>query len=341
MSSTRRRFLSESVAVAALVGCLGDSSDSSDGDQGGDPDGNSGDDESGGGESLELNFGEGGVFTNDGSIELAVVISNPRLRSSVAVVESGNDIYVDSPESAEYFFFADVTLRNDGSAAIDPPRGLYFETDGEEVDRAVIRTPGQTYREIGELAPGESAAGTIAFPAPAEAETATVTLRFQALLESPPAHWTTDYADLDRTSTDLSRDGLGESITIEVGDYAYEFTPTEARTADSYTYGDGQEHAAPANSTFLLLSVRSESVGEEPVKLPTPYEVRIVADGSTIRSSQFQREAKRYPGRVDPTPPGEHISGTLLYEIPEATSSVTVRLAVGNQTFATWPVDLQ
>lgn len=336
MWSTRRKFLGVSVAATVLTGCLGDGDDST----ADDPDDTSGGENATDG-SLELAFGEGGVFTDDDSIELVVEISNPRLRTTVPVVGDGNDIYVDSPESSEYFIFADVALQNDGSAPIDPPRGLYFETDGEEVDRAAIRTPGQKYRDIGELDPGDTATGTIAFPAPAEAETATITLRFQGLLDSEPAHWSTDYADLERSSTDLTRDGLGESITIEAGEYAYEFTPTAARTTTSYTYGDEQEHAASGGSTFLLLSAESETVGEKPVKLPTPYEIRIAADGSEVRADQFKREDERYGGRVDPTAPGEKISGTLQYEIPASTSSVTVRLAVGNQTFATWPVDLE
>lgn len=337
MQATRRTFLAGSVAVASLAGCLGDSDESTDGNPADEPGGGGNGTEG----SLELAFGDGGVFTDEDSIELVVEISNPRLRTTVPVVGDGNDIYVDSPESSEYFIFADVALRNDGSAPIDPPSGLYFETDGEEVDRAAIRTPGRKYRDIGELAPGDDATGTIAFPAPAEAETATITLRFQGLLDSEPAHWSTDYADLERSSTDLSRDGIGESITIEADEYAYEFTPTEARTTTSYTYGDGKKHAASDGSTFLLLSARSETVGEKPVKLPTPYEITIVADGSEIRSDQFEREDERYEGRVDPTAAGEDISGTLLYEIPASTSSVTVRLAVGNQTFATWPVDLE
>lgn len=334
MSNTRRTFLGGSLAAATLAGCLGDGEGSSDDSSNGGPDSG----KRSTGDGLELNFGEAGVFTDDSGVELGVEIGNPRLRTSIPVVTGDGEINVDSPESSEYFFFADVALRNDGSSSIDPPRGLYFRADGEEVDRAAIRVPGQKYRNIGELAPGESATGTIAFPAPAEAETARVTLRFQALRKSEPAHWTADYADIEKSSTDLSRDGLGESITIEAEDLAYEFTPLEVRKTGSYTHGDGEEHSASTGSTFALLTTRAESVGEEPVKLPTPYDIRLGADGEEVRSDQFEREDERYEGRVDPTQPGESIEGTLLYEIPESASELTVRLAVGNKTFATWPI---
>lgn len=334
MPPTRRTLLASVAAGPLLAGCLGI------GDYG--PDG-SGEGAGGGGDgtpegALELDFGEGAVFTNDQGVKLAMTLSNPRLRETVAVVRDG-EIAVDSPEDTRYFLFVTATVANEGESPIEPPSGLFFRTDGEAVERTFIRTPGPKYREIGELASGESATATIAFAAPADADAGTVSLRFQTLLESPPARWTFDYADVPTESADLQRDGLGDPITVGKAGYAYEFTPLEARLTGSYSYGDGTEHAAPDGSQFALVTVRAENVGDEPVKLPTPYTVRLAAGGSPIRAGRYERADERYPGRVDPTPPGEAIEGVLLYEVPESASSFTLRLAVGNQTFATWPID--
>lgn len=333
MRISRRALLASSAVATGLAGC------SSIGGGDGTPDGSNSLDDGGTPEgALDLSFGEGAVFTDDGDVKLAVTLSDPRLLETVPVVRD-NDIYVDSPQSTPFFLFATVRLENQGSSTIDPPSGLFFEADGEEVERTFIRTPGPKYREIGELAPGESAEGTIAFASPDGSGTGTVALRFQTLLESPPARWTFEFVDVPRETTDLTREGLGESITIGADADAYSFTPTTATTTTEYDYGDGETHTAPSGSRFVLLEARSENVGEEPVTLPTPYEIRLGVDGTVVRGGRYRRADERYPGRADPTPPGERLSGVLLFEVPESATEFTVRLAVGNQTFATWPVD--
>lgn len=331
MPLLRRTFLATGAAVPCLAGCLGLS--------GGDDGTNEPSDTTGTPEgAVELAFGEGAVFTNEQGVKLAVKLSNPQLRETIAVVRNG-EISVDSPETTRYFLFVTVRVANQGDSSIEPPSGLYFRTDGQEVERTFIRTPEQKYRDIGQLAPGEAATATIAFPAPADAETGTVALRFQTLLESPPARWTFDYADVPTQTADLARSGPGDTLTVGTDAYAYAFTPTDARITTAYTYGDDQEHTAPDGSQFVLVSVRAENVGDEPVKLPTPFDIRLGADGAVSRPGQFKRDDERYPGRVDLTSPGDALSGVLLYEVPASSSSFTVQLAVGNKTFATWPIE--
>jgi len=332
MQIPRRRLLQTSGAVlAGVAGCSGDDG----GDTGGSGGENSGSDEQG--EPLDLEFGEGAEFSNDSGVRFQVGMSNPRLVETVPVVRDG-EMYVDSPESQPYFLFVNVVVANEGESSIEPPRGLYFEADGQEVEREAIRVPGQKYRDIGELAPGESAEATIAFPAPDGTGTGTVSLRFQVLLESPPARWTFDFEEVSRESVDLSKEGLGDTATVTTGDYGYEFTPTAARETDAYTYGDGNEHAAPDGSTFVLVEARAENVGEEPVKLPNPYGVRLDADGEIARGSQYEDAAERYQGQAEPYAPGESQEGIFLFEVAESASSYTLRLAIGNQTFVTWPL---
>lgn len=346
MNVTRRRLLYASGAtVTGLAGCPSLSGNGESPDGGGNGNGNDdGADGDGGRRSdgtegaLELEFGEGAEFTNDNGVRLHVAMSDPRLVEAVPVVRD-SEIYVDSPESEPYFLFARVRLANEGSSSVQPPRGLFFRVDGREVERTAIRTPGQKYRDIGELAPGETATGTVAFPAPDGAGTGTVALRFQALLDSPPARWTFDFADVPRESIDLTNDGLGESLTIGTDAYAYEFTPTTARETTAYTYGDGTEHAASAGSKFVLVEARAENVGEEPVNLPNPYDVRLEADGSIARGTEYEDADERYQGQVEPYPPGETQEGVFLFEVPESASDYTLRLAVGNDTFATWPFE--
>ena len=336
MPPSRRAFLASSATVSCLAGCVSLPGGDDEPTGQSDPDSTSDTPEG----ALELSFGEGAAFTNDQGVKLAVEMANPRLRETVPVVRDG-EVIVDSPESTQYFLFVAVTVVNEGDSSIKPPSGLYFDTDGEEVERTFIRTPGPKYRDIGELAAGESATATIAFAAPAGAEAGTVALRFQTLLESPPARWTFDYADVPKQAADLTRDGLGDTQTVGKDGYAYSFTPTEVRTTTAYTYGDGNEHTAPDGSQFVLLSVNTENVGKEAVKLPTPYDIRLDADGSVVRAGRFKRAEERYPGRADLTPPGESLSGVLLYEVPASASSFTVRLAVGNQTFSTWPIEAE
>lgn len=262
----------------------------------------------------------------------------PRLTNTVAVVRE-HRIVVDSPQSLPYFLFARVVIENEGSSAIDPPSGLFFEADGREVEQAFVRTPGRAYRDIGELASGERAEATIAFPAPDGTGTGTVGLRFLGLLDSPPARWTFDFADVPRESTDLGNDGLGETYTVSEGDHAYEFTPTAARETAAYTYGDGSEHAASDGSKFVVVDARAENVGERPVNLPTPYDVRLETAGTVARGTNYKDAPDRYEGRVDPHPPGESQSGAFLFEVPESATEYTLRLAIGNETFATWPFE--
>ncbi|MBX0287786.1 DUF4352 domain-containing protein [Haloarcula salinisoli] len=332
MNFQRRRLLEASgVALAGLAGCA--DLDSDDGRSAG-----NGGQSSTAGEPLELDFGEGARFSNDSGVALSVELSNPRLLETVSVVRDG-EIYVDSPESRPYFLFVTVRVANEGSSAIDPPRGLFFEAEGREVDGAAIRTQGQRYRDIGELAPGEGAEGTIAFPAPDGDGAGTVSLKFQVLLESPPARWTFDFADVPRETADLEKEGLGETATVRAGNHAYEFTPTAVRVTTAYTDGDGNEHTAPSGSTFVLVEARSENVGSEPVKLPNPYDVRLAADGSVYRGGQYKDAAERYEGQVDPYPPGESQAGVFLFDVPDAASSLTLQLAIGNQTFVTWPAE--
>jgi hypothetical protein len=349
MRISRRALLASSAVATGLAGCSslggvgGDNGAGGAGGDSGDSDASDANDANGSGGAtpegaLDLSFGEGAVFTDDDGVELAVTLSNPRLLATVPVVRDG-DISVDSPESSAFFLFVTVRVANQGSSAIDPPSGLYFEADGREVERTVVRTPGPKYREVGELAPGESAEATIAFPAPDGSGTGTVALRFQTLVESPPARWHFEFADLTRETSDLSREGLGDTITVGVDPYAYSFTPLSATTTSAYSDGDDEEHTASAGSTFVLLEVRSTNVGEEPVKLPTPFEIRLDADGTVVRGSPYERADERYPGRADLSPPGGSLSGVLLFEVPESAAEFTVRLAVGNQTFATWPVD--
>lgn len=325
MDVPRRRLLQAS--GAALTGLAGCSSLTGDGGKSDGPDG-----------ALELDFGEGAEFTNDEGVKLHVTMADPRLVETVAVVRD-EEIAVDSPESMPYFLFVRVRVANEGSSSIQPPSGLFFEADGREVERSFIRTPGRKYRDIDELAAGQSAEATIAFPASDGAGTGTVSLRFQTLLESPPAQWTFDFAEVPRESTDLTRDGLGDSFVIDAGSYAYEFTPTGARETTAYTYGDANEHAAPTGSKFVLVEARAENVGEEPVKLPTPFEVRLDADGSVSRGTRYEDADERYEGQVDPYPPGGSQEGVLLFEVSESASSYTLRLAIGNDTFVTWPFE--
>lgn len=332
MPLSRRALLATGAAVPCMAGCLG-LSGGDDGTNG--PSDTTADTPEG---AVELAFGEGAVFTNERGVKLAVKISNPQLRETVAVVRDG-EITVDSPEETQYFLFVSVRVANRGDSPIEPPSGLYFRTDGQEVERTFIRTPGEKYRDIDRLAPDEAATATIAFPAPADAATGTVALRFQTLLESPPARWTFDYADVPTQTADLARDGLGATLTVGKNAYAYSFTPTDARITTGYMYGDDQQHTAPDGSQFVLVSVRARNVGDEPVKLPTPFDIRLGADGSVSRPGQFERNDERYPGRVDLTSPGDALSGVLLYDVPASASSFTVRLAVGNETFATWPIE--
>jgi hypothetical protein len=336
MQIRRRRLLQASgVVLTGLAGCSG--GDDGDTDGGGE---SSGSDSGGSGETgepLDLQFGDGAEFSSDSGVALQVAMADPRLVETVPVVRDG-EIYVDSPESTPYFLFVDVVVANEGESAIEPPRGLYFEADGQEVEREAIRTPGQRYRDIGELAPGESAEATIAFPSPDGSGTGTVSLRFQTLLESPPARWTFDFADVPRESVGLTKEGLGETATIRAGDYGYAFTPTAARETTAYTDGDGNEYSAPDGSKFVLVEATAENVGEEPVNLPNPYDIRLDADGTIARGSQYQDAAARYQGQVEPYPPGASQDGILLFEVPESASTYTLRLAVGNQTFVTWPL---
>ena len=333
MPSTRRTLLVTAAAVSTVPGCLGLGEDGRE-DSGGSPDG-AGDGTSAG--TLDVDFGERVMFTNEEGVKLAMELSNPRLRETVAVLRD-SEIYIDSPEDTRYFLFVTATVANEGESALEPPGGLSFRTDGETVERTFVRTPGRKYRDIGELAPGESATATIAFAAPADADTGTISLSFQTLFQSPPARWTFDYADIPTEAADLERDGLGDPIVVEKDAYAYEFTPVEARITRSYSDGGGQEHTAPEGSRFVLVTAGAENVGDQPVKLPTPYDVRLDADGSSHRAGRFERTDDRYPGRVELTPPGEAIEGVLPYEVPVSTSSFTLRLAVGNDTFATWPI---
>lgn len=333
MNVPRRRLLQASgVALVGTAGCLGLTNDGG-GSDGGD-DGGTGTS----GDGMELDFGEGAEFTNGEDVKLQVAMAEPRLVETVPVVNDG-EISVDSPESKPYFLFVRVRVANEGSSPIDPPSGLYFEADGAEVERTFVRTPGTKYRNVDELAPGESATATIAFPAPGDADTGSVALKFQTLLESPPARWTFDFADVPRESTDRTNDGVGDTYGIDADGSAYEFTPTAARETTAYTYGDGSEHAASAGSKFVLVEARAENVGEEPVKLPNPYDVRLDADGTVVRGTKYKDPEGRYQGRVDPYPPGESQSGVLLFEVPESASTYTLRLAIGNQTFVTWPFE--
>jgi len=337
MRRSRRGLLQ--ACGATLIGIAGCSSPDSEGvtatpgdsDTAGDPGSPAG--------ALELEFGEGAEFTNDGDVKLQVMLSNPQFVETAPVV-TDSQIHVDSPESKPQFFTVQVFVANEGSTALSPPKGLYFRVDGEAVDRSFVRTSDQQYREIDDLSPGDSATGTIAFPAPAGPGTGTVALQFQTLLDSPPARWTFDFADVPQTSTDLSRDGLGESVTVDAGPYAYEFTPLDARETTAYTDASGTEHTASAGSTFVVIEARSENVGEEPVRLPTPYSVRLAADGSIYRGQQYANVAERYEGRVDPYRPGDEQAGNLLFEVPDAASRYTLRLAIGNDTFVTWPLDV-
>lgn len=328
MTRSRRSLLATSAGLA-LAGCLGLSGS---GETSNPPAGT----EETPGEPLEFSFGEGAVFTNDEGLQIAVRMLNPLLRETVPVVRDGA-VIVDSPEETRYFLFVTVEVANEGEIAFKPPGGLSFRTDGRAVDRTFIQTPGQKYRDIGNLAPGESATGTIAFQAPEDFETGAVSLRFRTLVESPPARWTFGTDDVPTHTTDLSADGLGETITVGKDAFAYAFTPTSVRTTTAYTDDDGREHTAPDGSQFVLLDVRAENVGEEPVKLPTPYDVRLEADGTVHRRGQYEGGGG-YPGRVELTPPGGALEGVLLYEVPSSASSFTIRLAVGNETFAEWPV---
>lgn len=320
-------------AVLALAGCLNpaESGDTSN------PPGGPGGSEETPGEPLELSFGEGAVFTNDEGLSIAVRLSDPVLRETVTVVRD-DEVVVTAPDETRYFLFVTVEVANEGGVTFKPPSGLYFRTDGREVERTFVPTPGRKYRDVDRLAPGESATATIAFQAPADFETGAVSLQFRTLVRSPPARWTFSRGDVPTRTSDLSKDGLGETVTVGTDGFAYSFTPTDARTATSYTDDDGREHAAPDGSQFVRLAVRAENVGDRAVKLPTPYRVRLEADGTVYRARQHDvRDA--YPGRVEATPPGETLAGSLLYEVPASASSFTVRLAVANDTFATWPVE--
>lgn len=337
MNIQRRRLLQASgVVLTGLAGCSSTGEES-------DPDGGGGEDTGGSGgssssgEPLDLDFGEGAEFSNDSGVRLQVGMADPRLVETVPVVRD-SEIIVDSPESQPYFLFVQVAVANEGESAIEPPRGLYFEADGREAEREAIRTPGPKYRDIGELSPGESAEATIAFPAPDGSGTGTVSLRFQTLLESPPARWSFDFESVPRESVDLTKEGLGDTATVSAGDYGYDFTPTGARETTAYTYGDGKEHAASAGAKFVLVDARAENVGEEPVNLPNPFDVRLDADGTVARGTQYEDAGERYQGQVDPYAPGESQEGVLLFEVPESASSYTLRLAVGNDTFVTWPL---
>lgn len=333
MTPTRRDLLTSGLAATTLAGCVGLPGDD-DTPTGGAP-GDAGDTPEG---SLTLAMGEGAVFTDDESVELAVTVGEPRLRETVAAVRDG-DIYVDSPGTAPRFLFADIALENRGSSTIDPPRGLSLDADGERVDREAIRVPGQRYRDVGELAPGETASATVAFPFPEGVDSAAVELRFTALLDSPPARWQLDTESLSTVDTvPLDRSGLGDTITVSAGEYAYAFTPTAARLVDGYGADDGSRHEPATGDRFLLVDARAESVGERAVKLPTPYEVRAAAGDADADGTRYRVADERYPGRVDLTPPGEQIAGTLLFEVPADAPSHTLRLAVGNETFATWPL---
>lgn len=328
MRRSRRSLLATSAGLA-LAGCLGPSGS---GEASNPPSGT----EESPGEPLELSFGEGAVFTNDEGLRIAVRMSNPLLRETVPVVRDGA-VIVDSPSETRYFLFVTVEVANEGEVPFKPPGGLSFRTDGRAVERTFIRTPGRTYRDIGTLAPGESATGTIAFQAPEDVETGAVSLQFQTLVESPPARWTFGTGDVPTRTTDLSADGLGEAITVGKDAFAYAFTPTSVRTTTAYTGDDGRAHTASDGSQFALLDVRAENVGAEPVKLPTPYDVRLEAGGTVHRRGQYEG-GDGYPGRVELTPPGGALDGVLLYEVPSTASSFTVMLAVGNETFAEWPV---
>lgn len=331
MSRTRRSLLTSGV-VLTLAGCPNPTER---GDTSNPPDG-PGASEGTPGEPLELSFGEGAVFTNEEGLSIAVRMSDPLLRETVTVV-SDDTVFVDSPDETRYFLFVTVEVANEGDVAFKPPGGLYFRTDGREVERTFVRTPGRKYRDIDRLAPGESATATIAFQAPEDFETGTVSLQFRTLVQSPPARWTFSRGDVQTRTTDLSMNSLGDTITVGTDGFSYAFTPTHARTTTSFIDVDGREHAAPDGSQFVHLEVRAENVGEEPVQLPTPYDVRVRADGSVYRRGRYEPR-DQYPGRVAATPPGETLAGSLLYEVPSSAPSFTVQLAVGNDTFATWPV---
>lgn len=286
---------------------------------------------------LTLEFGESAVFTNDEGIEL--VVTPTEARSTEAIVTGGKEqVYADGPDADDaLYLLVTFRLENTGSQNTKVPGGLFFRSNGSEVERTITRLPGERYDDIDWVDAGDTATGTVVFEVPEDAESGAVAAKFRTTFNSPPVRWEFDLDDIPREAYDFDELSPGEAIELGTEENRYSFAALGATETTSYDGPDGEEHAAGSGKKFVLVEVESENVGESTVTLPTAYNMRLRTDDDEIQAGRYRRGDDRYDG--GPHDAGGVRTGLVLFEVPDSASSYSLQVEFGNGPTGTWELE--
>ncbi|WP_434530043.1 DUF4352 domain-containing protein (plasmid) [Haloarcula sp. NS06] len=152
--------------------------------------------------------------------------------------------------------------------------------------------------------------------------------------------------DFDQTvSVDTTpfRTSVGETYPAPNG---VNVTVTQVRLTARYEYQDYDDETAakeaPDGSQWALITVRAENTAEESARLPSTYDVNLVAGQSQYEETYIDKDENQYDGGE--VQPGIVREGWIAYELPEDVSSEDIEvvwngLPNGGEITALWTAE--
>jgi len=154
--------------------------------------------------------------------------------------------------------------------------------------------------------------------------------------ETTTAEWQLSLSDIDRSIVTLEGNRVGDPVQFGTDEQRYVIAVTDVDVTDSHprevTPGSGLGDAG-SDRQWVLATVRAENVGEEPVAVPTTFDVRVIAAERRFNGSPGWSDGE-YSGGV--LSPGSSTAGPVSFEVTADVTDVTIAIDLAADVTATW-----
>jgi hypothetical protein len=283
-----------------------------------------------------FDFGDTAQFSTEDE-QLSVRPHDARL-TDLLISNSGSFLQSQRPDN-DLFLLMTVSMTNDGNQPTSVPHELQLVADSTQYDRRTFLFAfEQNYTNYNELRPGVTAEAVAAFDINGTDSEASLFADWGNFVDPVTAEWLLDLGAVGRETTDLRNLPVGRAARIGTETARYRIAVDDYVFSQTYSYegyGGQQTERAPRGKQWLLARVRAENIGERSVSVPTRFDMAARADGQQYTPVFSQLDNLYSGGEIDA---GVTTPGTVLFQVPERVSDVTLRINLTTDLAATWDI---
>lgn len=284
-------------------------------------------------------LGKTAIYRRGEDSRLRITPAEARFEDAILTARSSR-ISSQTPENPDHsFLLVRIDLENTGSETVTAPGEITVRIDGSQYDSSYTSPPdGESYSNYNEIHPESSQTGWVVYEVPPVTDGPGEIIIQGSGINAATATWTVDLSSLDRVEHDYTGMSLSRGTQFGTESIKFSIVAADIETTNGYTYsgsGDYEFEAEPGDGDqFALAHIQAENTGENPVTVPTVYDMSLIAGNSQADAGRYRRESDAYEG-------GEIASGVVRegyvqFEIPESASPSEFRVSLTRDLTATW-----